>query len=132
MTKTTWWIIGVGVVLIIIALIWRAAVQKPPQVPEIPAPPPAPTAPAPAMLMLQAKGTISQDQVASIQSALKEIPGVTNVTVDTATNMIHIEYDPTIVTDVPGFTNSCIEKLKTLNIEASVPQPPAETPPATK
>ncbi|MFN4182601.1 MAG: heavy-metal-associated domain-containing protein, partial [bacterium] len=118
MTKTTWWIIGVGVVLIIIALIWRVT-QKPPAVPENLPPAPTPAVPAPAMLMLQAKGTIAEDQVASIQSALKEISGVTNVTVDTSTNMIHIEYDPNIVTDVAGFTNTCIEKLKTLNIEAA-------------
>ncbi len=116
MTKTFWWIIGVGVVLIIILLIWRAQIMK--QAP----PPPGEEAPAALttrMFGLQVVGTIAEDQVSSIETALKEISGVTDVMVDVTTNTIHITYDPAVRPDEEALKTECMEKLRTLNIETT-------------
>jgi len=134
-SKTTWWIIGVIVVIGLIVIIWgrmkggAGPAEQPSPTAAIPGP--APVTPALSTLSFSVEGLTTEDAKTKVEGAVKGVTGVSKVASNLATSTLTVEYDPAAVTDVEAFKAEITKAIEGAGFKVKT-EAPAETTPAGK
>ncbi len=136
MSKTTWWVIGVIVVVGIIVIIWSRV--KGGAGPTVEQPPPTtaieetePTKPALSTLSFSVEGLTTEDAKSKVEEAVKGVAGVTNVASNLATNTLTVEYDPAVVSDVEALKADIKKAIEGAGFKVATETPAEPTPPGS-